>query len=154
MTRQELADAIAVYLWHTYEIRDPITEHDVGAFERGRTRWPRPRRREAFRAVLGTDGKPKTDAELGFYPNRKPKLMPVVHLPAPRSPRGAGVVQLAGAAWFGQLPEDLADLPGPWSTGMEVPGRVGGAHVTALHRSITLFERWNHQYGGGLARAA
>ncbi len=155
MTRQELAEAIAAYQWHRYKIKDPITEHDVGAYERGRFRWPRDHRREAFRVVLGTTERPKTDAELGFYPNRKPKLKPVAHhIPPPRAPRGAGTVQLTGAAWFGLLPEDLADLPGPWATGMEVPGRLGGSHVEALHRSITLFEGWDHQYGGGLARAA
>lgn len=155
MTRQELAEAIAEYQWHKYKARDPISEKDVGAYERGRFRWPRDRRREAFRAVLGTNDKPKTDTELGFYPNRKPKLKPVArHIPPPCTPRAAGIVQLAGAAWFGLLPEDLADLPGPWSTGMEVPRRLGGSHVTALHRSITLFEDWDHQYGGGLSRAA
>ncbi|MDT4993207.1 MAG: hypothetical protein QOH97_3099 [Actinoplanes sp.] len=161
MTRQELAEAIAAYQWHKYKVKDLITEHDVGAYERGRFHWPRHRRREAFRIVLGNESHPTTDAELGFYPNRAPKLKPVARelsnaprVPTPRTPRSAGVVQLAGAAWFGLLPEDVADLPGPWTTGMEVPGRLGDAHVKALHRSITLFEGWDHQYGGGLARAA
>jgi hypothetical protein len=34
------------------------------------------------------------------------------------------------------------------------PTRIEAAHVEALRESIEVFEKWDHQYGGGLARAA
>lgn len=66
MSRRELAEAVNAYLWDTYREKDNLAENDIGKLERGVIRWPRERRREAFRAVLNA----KTDAELGFYINR------------------------------------------------------------------------------------
>src|SRR5438046_2006344 len=63
MSRQELAEAINAYLWNMHRIDERLDETDIGKLERGEHRWPRARRREAFRAVLGAGA----DAELGFY---------------------------------------------------------------------------------------
>lgn len=175
MSRQELAEAVNAYLWETYRQRENLDETDIGKLERGDHRWPGKRRREAFRAVL----KVATDAEIGFYIIRSPvaRTSEIVILGRGRTDerqppsiadrqskneasyrsRDAGqrdLVRMAGAAWFAMLPEDLVDLPGPWATDMEVPARIEAPHVKALNRSIALFERWDHQYGGGLARAA
>src|SRR3712207_6761979 len=63
MSRQELAEAVNAYLWATYRVVDRLDATDIGKLERGEHRWPRARRREAFRAVLGA----ASDTELGFY---------------------------------------------------------------------------------------
>ncbi len=63
-------------------------------------------------------------------------------------------VRFAGAAWFGMLPMDDEDLPGSARVPMSVPDRIEQAHIAALRRSIAVFENWDHQFGGGLARAA
>jgi transcriptional regulator with XRE-family HTH domain len=63
-------------------------------------------------------------------------------------------IRLAGAAWFGMLPVDYTDPPGSALVLMGIPDRIEPAHVGALRRSTTLFENWDHQFGGGLARAA
>lgn len=72
MSRRELAEAVNHYLWETYRQRESLTENDIGKLERGVTRWPGERRREAFRAVLHA----RTDAELGFYINRVMRSRP------------------------------------------------------------------------------
>jgi len=63
LSRQELAEAVNTYQWDTHQVRDRVSENDIGKLERGEHRWPGRLRREAFRAVLGA----ATDAELGFY---------------------------------------------------------------------------------------
>ncbi|MFJ8578417.1 hypothetical protein [Micromonospora sp. NPDC093277] len=63
MSRQELAEAVAAYLFeHVGRVSD-INAGYIGKLERGEHRWPAAHTRTAFRAVLGRD----TDAELGFY---------------------------------------------------------------------------------------
>ena len=64
------------------------------------------------------------------------------------------LVRVAGTAWFGMLPSDLRDLPGAWTGANDLPATLGSAHLRALQRSIDLFEQWDHQFGGGLHRAA
>nr|MDT0658755.1 hypothetical protein [Micromonospora sp. DSM 115978] len=166
MSRQELAEAVNAYLWNKYKARERLDEKDVGKLERGENRWPRERRREAFRAVLRAD----EDRQLGFYVVRgtsgarsarsEARPNPAVASGGDYSTRSpnrvfdVGLVRLTGAAWFGMLPEDLVELPGPWTTDMDTPAKIEVAHVEALRRSIALFEHWDHQYGGGLARAA
>jgi hypothetical protein len=171
MSRQELAEAVNAYLSEKYDAKATLDENDVGKLERGENRWPRERRREAFRAVLHV----RTDQELGFYiirgqrdttPTEQPSGVPLYaaqpvagqELASPMNPvvgrHEIGLVRLSGVAWFGMLPDELVELPGPWSIGMEVPVKIELAHLEALRRSIVLFEQWDHQYGGGLARAA
>jgi hypothetical protein len=171
MSRQELAEAVNAWLWQTYQINERLDENLIGKLERGEHRWPGKLRREAFRAVLGVT----MDRDLGFHIVRgqgtataSPGTPPVADTDAarlvyvqeaPRSPEemstpDVSLVRRTGAAWFGMLPDDLVDLPGPWTTDLEVPARIEVPHVEALRRSIALFEQWDHQYGGGLARAA
>ncbi|MCA2216293.1 XRE family transcriptional regulator [Jidongwangia harbinensis] len=80
MSRQELAEAVNAWQWSRYQREDRLDETDVGKLERGETHWPGLTRREGFRAVL----RATTDAELGFYRNRRS-----------RSPTAAGTVALA-----------------------------------------------------------
>ncbi|MGC4885707.1 hypothetical protein [Micromonospora sp. DT227] len=144
LSRAELADAINASLDNLYPDRS-LTAHYVdhrwvGKLERGEHRWPSRERRTAIRQVLGA----ATDADLGLY--------------SPRRTEGhaASDRQQVTAAWFGKLPSALAQLAGPWATRSELqaPAKIESPHVAALQRSITLFEEWDHQHGGGLARAA
>ncbi|WP_345638686.1 XRE family transcriptional regulator [Rugosimonospora acidiphila] len=67
MSRQELAEELNAYLWRTHGVQERLDGNDIGKYERGITRWPSQRRREAFRDVL----KAQTDVQLGFYINRR-----------------------------------------------------------------------------------
>jgi hypothetical protein len=142
MSRAELADAVNAALDLLYP-RRKLTAHYVdhrwvGKLERGEHRWPSEERRAGLRHVLGA----AIDADLGLYSPRRSDALP--------STDGSQVT----AAWFGRLPDDLAQLPGPWMSGLQTPSRIEWPHVEALQRSIALFEEWDHQHGGGLARAA
>ncbi len=142
LSRAELADAINVALDALYPSRNMATQYVdfrwVGKLERGEHRWPSAERRAALRAVLGTT----TDAQLGLYSPRRTARADI------------GLGSLTEAAWIGALPDEMAEFPGPWAPDMQVPKRIERPHVEALRRSITLFEDWDHRYGGGLARAA
>lgn len=63
MSRQELAEAVAAYLFEQAGRSFGINAKHIAAFERGRHRWPSAHYRTALRAVLGA----ATDAELGFF---------------------------------------------------------------------------------------
>jgi hypothetical protein len=65
-----------------------------------------------------------------------------------------GIVRRAGAAWFAMLKESVTDLPDLGVASLELPRKVERPHVQALRHSLDLFEQSDHQYGGGLARAA
>jgi hypothetical protein len=77
MSPQEVAEAMNAYLWQEHlrtkvqpmRSREPtVLDHRfVSAYEAGRHRWPSRQYRAAFRHVL----KVSTDAELGFYPDRR-----------------------------------------------------------------------------------
>ncbi len=67
LSRQELADAVNACLWDRHHITAELDATYIGHLEQGRHRWPQAQRREAFREVLGA----ATDAELGFYINRR-----------------------------------------------------------------------------------
>lgn len=140
MSRTELADAVNAALDRLYPGRDLgahyVDHRWVGKLDRGEHRWPSEERRAGLRHVLGA-----TDADLGLYSPRRTG--------GPRP----GYSQVT-AAWYGRLPGDLAQLPGPWMSGMQTLAKIELPHVEALQRSIALFEEWDHQHGGGLARAA
>src|SRR5262249_29890553 len=70
MSRQELAEEVNAYLYRKYKLEAHLDETDIGKLERGENRWPREKRREAFRAVLRAG----IDAELGFYPTRRTRF--------------------------------------------------------------------------------
>ncbi|MDG4795146.1 hypothetical protein [Micromonospora sp. WMMD1082] len=141
MSRSELADAVNETLDQLYPERN-LTAHYVndrwiGKLERGEHRWPSEERRAALRRVLSA----ASDADLDLYsPRRTDGLRPDFD-------------QFAGA-WLGNRPKDLVQLAGPWVSGLQAPKRIEWPHVEALQRSIALFEEWDHQHGGGLARAA
>jgi hypothetical protein len=67
MSTQEVAEAINAYLYREYEMVTSIDHRFVSRYEAGAHHWPTKYYREAFRAVLRVG----TDAELGFYPNRR-----------------------------------------------------------------------------------
>ncbi|PMR58544.1 hypothetical protein C1A38_24090 [Verrucosispora sp. ts21] len=139
MSRAELADAVNAALDTLYPSRCMAAYYVdfrwVGKLERGEHRWPNAERRAALRAVFHVTA----DAQLGLY-----------------SPRRTGGTSngLREAAWSGVVPDEMVELLGPWTSGMQVPSRIEKPHVEALRRSITLFEDMDHRYGGGLARAA
>ncbi|WP_239141904.1 XRE family transcriptional regulator [Actinoplanes campanulatus] len=92
MSRQELAEQVNAYLAKTYKLDLHLDENDIGKLERGENRWPREKRREAFRAVLHA----ATDAELGFYIQRRSRHQPADTLPEPCaiSPAEAVIVKV------------------------------------------------------------
>jgi hypothetical protein len=63
MSRQELAEAVTVYLHATTERSYGLNAHYVARLERGLRRWPNADYRAGFRAVLRVE----TDEQLGFY---------------------------------------------------------------------------------------
>ena len=97
MSRRELADAVNAYLWDTYRRKENLTENDIGKLERGVTRWPSERRREAFRTVLGAT----TDAELGFFIIRGIYFVECHHDdgPLPQHAGRSGLVAVSGSPW-------------------------------------------------------
>ncbi|QSB14594.1 helix-turn-helix transcriptional regulator [Natronosporangium hydrolyticum] len=66
------------------------------------------------------------------------------------------LTRFAGAAWFGMLPTEVAEgeLLGLSPVLASTPAKLEYPHVTALRSSISVFEQWDHQYGGGVVRAA
>lgn len=112
MSRQELAEAVNAWQWDTYQVVDRLDEHDIGKLERGEIRWPRQQRRDAFRAVLGA----KTDADIGFYRNRRPRYD--VREPVLRAENdledhhpGKPVVVQADVEWAGMLRRAVIKAP-------------------------------------------
>lgn len=88
MSRQELAEQVNAHLSKTYKLDLHLDENGIGKLERGENRWPREKRREAFRAVLHA----ATDAELGFYIQRKSRRHPADTLPEPCAASSDGAV--------------------------------------------------------------
>jgi hypothetical protein len=68
MSRQELAEALNAYL-HNRGVTAFLSDHDIGRYERGETRWTRAHYRRALRTVLGAE----TDAQVGLF-NTRPSL--------------------------------------------------------------------------------
>jgi tetratricopeptide (TPR) repeat protein len=64
MSRRELVDAMAAWLWETTGARYDLDVRLLAKWERGEVRWPAAHYRSALRAVLHV----ATDAELGFAP--------------------------------------------------------------------------------------
>ncbi|MBX7267542.1 XRE family transcriptional regulator [Micromonospora sp. Llam7] len=96
MSRQELAESVNAYLWDTYKTKEALDETDIGKLERGENRWPRERRREAFRVVLHVS----SDAELGFYINRNAQTAELDQpwtLPSPDSSSPGTLQQISQA---------------------------------------------------------
>ena len=175
--RQELAELVNEWLHDHRGLVAALDKNYIGKLEKGRIHYPDEAYRAALRAILGV----VSDAELGFYDSRRmppettaaerrrfldakagwaastPALdagQPTVSAPsADREQPDPDTVRLVGAAWFGMLPP-AADEELRLTTREHVPAKLEIAHVAALRRSIGMLEQWDHQYGGGLARAA
>jgi tetratricopeptide (TPR) repeat protein len=152
MSRQELAEAINTYLWNTHGIDEHLDETDIGKLERGEHRWPRVRRREAFRAVLRVD----TDAAIGFYIIRaavattastlEPSCaydLEVIGevLRQPSEGRRALLRSIAMVAAASGL------LGGP---GRARTHRLGSTDVVRLNAVTTLYRSMDYEFGGGM----
>jgi transcriptional regulator with XRE-family HTH domain len=66
MSRRELAEAVAAWLWKNTAKRFDLDVRLIAKWERGEVRWPSAAYRAALRAVIDV----ASDAELGFRPNR------------------------------------------------------------------------------------
>ncbi|MFG1820629.1 hypothetical protein ACGFIF_43200, partial [Kribbella sp. NPDC049174] len=62
MSRAELAEAVAAWLWDTTQTDCGLDAHYIAKLERGVVRWPRQAYREGLREVLEVE----SDRELGF----------------------------------------------------------------------------------------
>jgi transcriptional regulator with XRE-family HTH domain len=94
MSRQELAEAVAAYLYARHGLQASIDDGYIGKLERGEHRWPTARYREALCEVLGV-----ADASaLGFYIIRGLRAQPSALLI-----RGFGVRFPGGARARGDL---------------------------------------------------
>ncbi|MEJ3743116.1 hypothetical protein WEI85_07505 [Actinomycetes bacterium KLBMP 9797] len=67
MSREEFADACNQYLADKCDPDGPVTANHIGKIEQGVVTWPRPLRRQAYRAVLGVEN----DAEIGLLNRRR-----------------------------------------------------------------------------------
>lgn len=149
MSRQELAEAVNAYLWEHYRQKENLSENDIGKLERGVTRWPGKRRREAFRAVL----RAKADADLGFY---------VIRGMRSQSPNATTSGTRRGAL---DHPEPLGHwLRDPLEGGLSsflapvepapVPRKINRHDVAQVRRTASMFRGWDYANGGELAREA
>lgn len=141
MSRQELADAINSYLWHTYQEKQDLTENDIGKLERGVTRWPGKRRREAFRVIL----RAATDDELGFYIVRglnSSRPSPTV---SGHQVPGCPAVAVLGEANGRVAPVAPEPVSAPLVVGNDCHSLDGHSHVAAMKS----FRAADRQVGGG-----
>ncbi|PZG21433.1 transcriptional regulator [Micromonospora craterilacus] len=100
MSRQEVAEAVNAYLWHTYRTRTSLDANHVGKLERGEHRWPKTTTREAFRAVL----KVARDVDLGFYITRGQRHTDdVPHLMSPGQALAATHDQAGESPTYGEI---------------------------------------------------
>lgn len=176
----ETEDAVNSYLWDRYRQKENLSDNDIGKLERGVTRWPGKRRREAFRAVLHA----RTDGELGFYVIRGLRApQPDSTIDGPRL--GATHDERLGSAsqWVTRTPErgfgptashkllatrhapDIATswtkltMPGQVSPlapcePTPVPSRINQHDIAQIRYAAALFTAWDNTNGGGLAREA
>lgn len=183
MSRQELAEAVNAYLWDTYQQEENLDENDIGKLERGQTRWPGERRREAFRAVLHA----KTNAELGFYivrgmpssesdPTTAGREEATTHgtqldvssystssptaeehdleRTVAREPQlAAQFTRVAAASSVDPITIDQMDLFTPIEP-TPVPAKVDRHDIAQVRQAATMFMAWDNAHGGGLAREA
>lgn len=70
LSRDELAEAVCAWLWHTTNIRYALDGHYIAKLERGAVGWPSAPYRSGLRHVLGVT----SDADLGFRQNRRGRL--------------------------------------------------------------------------------
>ncbi|MFC7614855.1 hypothetical protein ACFQV2_16375 [Actinokineospora soli] len=66
MSRAELADAVAAWLWNSTGKRHDLDVRTIARWERGAVRWPNSHYRAALRHVLGATD----DTAWGFAPQR------------------------------------------------------------------------------------
>ncbi|WNV85014.1 hypothetical protein [Umezawaea sp. Da 62-37] len=74
LSRQELAEALNVYMLRRDLTAPSVDLRSIGKYERGVNRWPRPLVREAMRSVL----KVETDEALGFHRGDRTPTTPVI----------------------------------------------------------------------------
>jgi hypothetical protein len=184
MSRQELADAVARFLFEKYRMQVSIDAEYIGKYERGKHRWPTERYREAFRAVLHAE----TDAEIGLYIVRgegSSAISDAAERPATRAiaaepddllwlssdtadlisrftrrdlgmDRRDAARTLAGLAFGGALLEPLER----WLLSADRPRRserssgFGVHEVEQIEAAARLFRTWDDGLGGGLRRKA
>lgn len=178
MSRQELAEAVNIYLWDTYGRVTTLDCRYIGKLERGQHRWPQAAYREALRAILGAGA----DAALGFYATRGEARLPQFSGEGHRAVtpgmagdadgphRGARVGDggwgassakelipyatelVLGGLVTGTSPQSLLDLVPVVRP--EPAGRVGAQDVARIEATTSVFRDWDNRWGGGLSRAA
>lgn len=145
LSRQELAELVNAWMFEHKEAVVELDANYIGKLEQGAIRWPQdPRRREAFRAVLGVS----TDAELGFHRPRRSRttVAGVDRQQFIGMGLGLSVGTLGGPSAL------LAVLTATQPT--RVPSVVDLSDIAEVRAAATMFEGWDHRWGGGMVRAA
>ena len=124
MSTQEVAEAINAYLYRRHQMTTSVDHRFVSSYEAGAHHWPTRYYREAFRAVLEV----ATDAELGFYPNRKRRTGTE---PSVSMTRVSTVTRSAGllVASVGERVEMLTHLREQWHVLVRADNLFGPRHA-------------------------
>jgi hypothetical protein len=143
MSRRELAEAVARWLWDNTGTRYDLDVHLVAKWERGEVRWPTAHYRAALRAVLGV----ATDRDLGF---RQPRRCVATLDDVDRK----NFLQLAlGAGASVAVGRSLTELVAA-SEPTPIPSAVALTDIEEIRTAAGVFRNWDHTYGGGLVREA
>ena len=158
MSRQELAEAVAQYLFGRTSREFGIDANYIGKLERGEFRWPNADYREALRVVLHV----ATNADLGFYSlwgADKSTYSTQHQYPAgvDRTPAPPRLAAAPSGAWPAEVTnDDRSPLRNIAHLEIEtpVPTMVGWSdvnHVRYITRALALSE---NTYGGGFSGQA
>ncbi len=138
LSRQEVAELVNAWVYDRSGTRIDLDANYIGKLERGVIRWPHRQYREALRTVLRTE----TDAQLGFYGQRR---------------RSATVTTVDRQQFLRLTGSELAlpwlDLFTPTEP-TSVPAKVDRAEIQQVRAASATFASWDNTYGGGLAREA
>lgn len=139
LSRQELGELVAAYVYNQYGQVLVSDENWVGKVERGEITWPRQPQREALRAILGAP----TDEVLGLHDRRRRAMVKLDDMDRRQ------MLKLGAATALSPVAAALEGLPPT-----PVPNRVGATEVQQVVEAAQVFASWDQVYGSGPTRAA
>lgn len=140
MSRRELAEAVAAWLWDTTNTRYDLDTRLLSKWERGHVRWPSAPYRAALRAVLRVT----TDAALGFWPCQTGSTSALIR----RASQSAAVPDYSHTVDLGGSPtEFLARM----TVESPTPARIGWTDVDQVRATTRALAASENLFGGGLS---